>query len=82
MKAGRTTRFDPPPFGRLAELEPDTAVDQFVPLINNSHNSSIYLAALESVSRLDVDAAAVAGLKLIAQLDDGNLIWTAFSVQL
>ncbi len=56
----------------LAELQPDLAVRRFQPLIVASQGSSIYLAALESVARHDMNLAAVAGLKLLANLDDSE----------
>ena len=45
----------------LTELDPDSAVKGFLPLINDSHGSLIHLAALESVASRDLKAAAVAG---------------------
>ena len=56
----------------LAELEPDLAVKRFGPLISESYGSPIYLAALESVARQDINGAALAGLKLLADLDDAE----------
>ncbi|MDA7875137.1 HEAT repeat domain-containing protein [bacterium] len=54
----------------LSELEPDTAVKRFRPLIANSHSSTIYLAALESVARQNINSAALAGLALLPDLED------------
>jgi putative heme-binding domain-containing protein len=54
----------------LAELDSDQAVKRFQPLISMSHGSPVYLAALESVAGQDINGAAFAGLKLLADLDD------------
>ena len=54
----------------LAELEPESVVKRFQPMISKSNGSSVYLAALESVAVQDMDAAAVAALKLLAALDN------------
>ncbi len=54
----------------LAELQPELAVNRLQPLISESHGSPVYLAALESVARHDMNKAAVAALKLLANFDD------------
>ena len=48
-------------------------MEKFQPLIRATHSSSIYLAALESVARQDIDRAAVAGLNLVEDLENGEL---------
>ena len=57
----------------LAELSPDTAVKKSQPFIAPKHSPQVYLAALEAVARQDVNTAAIAGLKLLAALDDARL---------
>lgn len=64
----------------LAELEPATAVERFTPLIDVTHGSPIYLAALESVARHDMNTAAVAGLRLLADLDNAESFSPVLSV--
>ena len=56
----------------LAELAPDTAVNKSQPFIAPKHSPQVYLAALEAVARQDVNAAALAGLKLLTELDDAE----------
>jgi putative heme-binding domain-containing protein len=56
----------------LSELSPDTAVKRFQPLVRATHSSPIYLAALESVARQDINRAAVAGLNLVAGLENAE----------
>ena len=56
----------------LAELDPETAMKSFAPLINNSHSSLIYLASLESVASQDITGAALAGLRLLGDLDNAE----------
>ena len=57
----------------LAELVPETAVEQFRPFINSKQSSTVYLAALDAVSQRGVNAAAITGLKLMTELDDAEL---------
>jgi putative heme-binding domain-containing protein len=64
----------------LAELSPDTAVKTFQPLIAPEHSTPVYLAALESVATLDIDAAALAGLKLLIELDDAERFGPVLSI--
>jgi putative heme-binding domain-containing protein len=64
----------------LAELSPDTAVKTFQPLIASKHSAPVYLAALESVATQDIDAAALAGLKLLVELDDAERIGPVLSI--
>jgi putative heme-binding domain-containing protein len=56
----------------LSELSPNTAVKQFQSFIASQNTPPIYLAALESVAAQDIDAASLAGLKLLIQLDDAD----------
>jgi putative heme-binding domain-containing protein len=56
----------------LSELSPETATKRFQPLIRGTHSSPIYLAALESVARQDINRAAVAGLKLVGDLENAE----------
>jgi len=63
----------------LSELSPETATKRFQPLIRAAYSSPIYLAALESVARQDMNGAAVAGLKLVADLDDAESFGSVLS---
>ena len=56
----------------LAELVPDAAVKEFQPFITLRHSPQIYLAALKAVARQDVNTAAIAGVKLLAELEDAR----------
>jgi putative heme-binding domain-containing protein len=56
----------------LAELAPDTAVKEFQPFIATKYARPLYLAALEAVVRQDVNKGALAGLKLLIELDDAD----------
>ena len=64
----------------LAELSPDTAVKTFQPLIASKHSAPVYLAALESVATQDIDAAALAGLKLLVELDNAERFGPVLSI--
>lgn len=64
----------------LAELSPDAAVKTFQPLIASAHSAPVYLAALESVATHDIDAAALAGLKLLIELDDAERFGPVLSI--
>ena len=63
----------------LAELSPATVVAQFLPLVANEQSSLVYIAALDVVGRHDVNAAALAGLKLITHLDDEDSLGPVLS---
>ena len=64
----------------LAELSPDTAVKTFQPLIASEHSAPVFLAALESVATQDIDAAALAGLKLLIEPGDSERFGPVLSI--
>jgi putative heme-binding domain-containing protein len=66
----------------LAELSPDTAVKKFLPLIATKHSAPIYLAALESVATQDIEVAALAGLKLLIELNDTETFNPVLSIMM
>jgi putative heme-binding domain-containing protein len=66
----------------LAQLSPETAVKTFQPLISSEHSAPVYLAALESVATQDIDAAALAGLKLLIELDNAERFGPVLSIMM
>ena len=71
-REGSSDRLRAAAIRSLAELAAEMAVDQFRPFITSKHSSTVYIAALEAVSQRDVNAAAIAALKLLTELDDAD----------
>ncbi len=58
----------------FAEVSPDLAVKQLRPFIVNTQNQSVVLAALETVGQRDINVAAVAGLTLLSNRRNDDML--------
>ncbi len=56
----------------FGELSPDLAVKELQPFIAKKQTQPVVLAALEAVGQQDINTAALAGLKLLTELDDAE----------
>lgn len=66
----------------LVELAPETALEQCQPFIKKKFGSTVYLAALQALSQPDVQAAAIAALKLLTELQSADAFGPVLNIVL